>query len=204
MCYEGIPSSKILEISFISCNNNNLVWTNLLSFGIVLGLSVCILLKIGCAKVVCATFIEKQHILLSKEMLDAKTHMKKSKKDVQIEAVKAIFFGDLLLEDAMKKYGVKDKRTIVSWMKAFSPLFRDNEYSRNTISEETAQTPSVNEYIVKENQLLKRVIILQDQLRELEEKNAQIQAHRNLLMDKVARLELKLQARESSEVTSDA
>ena len=89
-------------------------------------------------------------------------------------------------------------------MKAFSPLFQDNEYSRNTISEETAQTPSVNEYIVKENQLLKRVIILQDQLRELEEKNVQIQAHRNLLMDKVARLELKLQTRENREATPDA
>ncbi|NGM65772.1 hypothetical protein [Sphingobacterium sp. SGR-19] len=129
--------------------------------------------------------------------------MKKSRKDVQVEAVKAILSGDLLLEDAMKKYGVKDKRTIVSWMKAFSPLLQSNDYSGNTISKETVQTPSINEYIVKENQLLKRVIILQDQLRELEEKNAQIQAHRNVLMDKVTRLELKLQSRDDRKATPD-
>lgn len=122
---------------------------------------------------------------------------------MQIEAVKAIVSGELLLEEAMKKYDVKDKRTILSWMKALSPLIDHDAGSRDTIKEEIEPPPYVHEYIVKENQLLKRVIVLQDQLRELEEKNAQIQAHRNLLIDKVTRLELKLQTRENREATPD-
>ncbi|HLT87668.1 MAG TPA: hypothetical protein VKZ57_08770 [Sphingobacterium sp.] len=130
--------------------------------------------------------------------------MKKSRKDMQIEAVKAIVSGELLLEEAMKKYDVKDKRTILSWMKALSPLVQHNPPRGDTIKEENEPIPAVHEYVVKENQLLKRVIVLQDQLRELEVKNAEIQAQRNLLMDKVTRLELKLQAQKKSEVTLDA
>ncbi|PRD45515.1 hypothetical protein [Sphingobacterium haloxyli] len=120
--------------------------------------------------------------------------MKKSRKDTQIEAVKAILAGELLLEEAMEKYDVRDKRTILNWMKSISPL----------IQNKTEPVPDVHEYVIKENSLLRRVIGLQDQLRELEEKNAQILAQRNVLMDKVTRLELKLQVQDNYETTSDA
>lgn len=118
--------------------------------------------------------------------------MKKSRKDTQIEAVKAILAGELLLEEAMEKYNVKDKRTILNWMKSISPL----------IQNKTEATPYVHEYVIKENSLLRRVIGLQDQLRDLEEKNAQILAQRNILMDKVTQLEVKLQAQEKCDTTS--
>lgn len=130
--------------------------------------------------------------------------MKKNTREVQIEAVKAIVSGELLLEEAMEKYNVKDKRTILNWMKAISPLIQPSARSLEPITEEAEPAPYVHEYIVQENHLLKKVIGLQDQLRELEEKNAQIQAHRNLLMDKVTRLELKLQVRDAYEATTDA
>jgi len=119
--------------------------------------------------------------------------MKKSKKDTQIEVVKAILEGELLLEEAMEKYGVRDKRTILNWMKSISPL----------IQNKTEPAPHVHEYVVKENSLLRKVIGLQDQLRELEEKNAQIVAQRNTLMEKVTQLEGKLHAKEKIETTSD-
>jgi len=48
--------------------------------------------------------------------------MKTSKKEIQMEAVKAIVAGDLLLEEAMDKYNVKDKRTMLAWIKKIMPL----------------------------------------------------------------------------------
>ena len=129
--------------------------------------------------------------------------MKKSKKDVQIEAVKGILSGDLLVEEAMAKYGVKDKRTILGWMKAISPLIQHHAV-RGTVIQEEVDTPAdVQQYILKENLLLRRVIGLQDKLRDLEEKNAQIMAHRDLLMDKVMRLEIKLKVQSKQETTPE-
>lgn len=43
--------------------------------------------------------------------------MKKTKKDIEIEAVKAIVSGELFLEEAMHKYYVKDRRTMIKWLK---------------------------------------------------------------------------------------
>lgn len=122
--------------------------------------------------------------------------MKKSRKETQIEAVKAILSGELLLEEAMKKYDVRDKRTILSWMKTISPLIQHSAFGGNTIKEVTEPNANVHEYVIKENSLLRKVVGLQEQLRELEKENAQIVAQRNLLIDKVTRLEHQLQTQD--------
>lgn len=129
----------------------------------------------------------------------------KSKQELQIEAVKAILSGELLLEEAMAKYNVKDKRTMSAWIKKTMPLLKmlkpASKYSFDTpfhtISEISERdNHDVSSDIVRENSLLKRIITLQDKVRELEEKNALLTRHRDLLMEKVSSLELRIQVQQ--------
>lgn len=134
--------------------------------------------------------------------------MKKSKKEIQIEAVKAIISGELLLEEAMDKYNVKDKRTMLGWVKKIIPLLNASQPASSqrskTLFDTPIETPLLREAnsdlyhqdILKENALLKKVISLQDKVRELEEMNGQLVKHRNFLMEKVSSLELKIQLKD--------
>ncbi|MBD1422388.1 hypothetical protein [Sphingobacterium chuzhouense] len=134
--------------------------------------------------------------------------MKKSKKEIQLEAVKAIVSGELLLEEAMDKYSVKDKRTMLAWIKKTMPLLKVSEPTSSkrskTLFDLPMETPLLRDTnsdlyhqdILKENALLKRVINLQDKVRELEEMNGQLVKHRNFLMEKVTSLELKIQLKD--------
>jgi hypothetical protein len=134
--------------------------------------------------------------------------MKTSKKEIQMEAVKAIVAGDLLLEEAMDKYNVKDKRTMLAWIKKIMPLLNTSApasvQQSKTLFDMPVETPllrdahydAYNQDILRENALLKRVINLQDKVRELEEVNGLLARHRNLLLEKVTSLELKIQLRD--------
>lgn len=151
----------------------------------------------SCVNVVYTTYIylsTKKRLSPIKGRRESK--MKKSRKETQIEAVKAILSGELLLEEAMKKYDVRDKRTILSWMKTISPLIQHSAFGANTIKEVAEPNANVHEYVITENSLLRKVVGLQEQLRELEKENAQIVAQRNLLIDKVTRLEHQLQTQD--------
>lgn len=131
--------------------------------------------------------------------------MKKSKREIQIEAVKAIISGELLLEEAMDKYGVKDKRTMLAWIKKTMPLLNAPESVPSKRTKTLFDTPLeipfmrdtnldfYHQDIMKENALLKKVINLQDKVRELEEMNGQLVKYRNFLIEKVTSLELKIQ-----------
>lgn len=134
--------------------------------------------------------------------------MKKSKKEIQIEAVKAIISGELLLEEAMDKYNVKDRRTMLAWVKKMMPLLNASEPVSNqrskTLFDMPVESPLLRDTnsdlyhqdILRENALLKKVINLQDKVRELEEVNGQLARHRNLLLERVTSLELKIQLRD--------
>lgn len=126
----------------------------------------------------------------------------KFKQELQIEAVKAILSGELLLEEAMVKYNVKDKRTMIAWIKKTMPHLKTlkpeseqrSDDSFNTISETPERyNHDVSSDILRENLLLKKIIALQDKMHELEEKNALLARHRDLLMEKVSSLELRVQ-----------
>lgn len=130
--------------------------------------------------------------------------MKKSKKEIQIEAVKAITSGELLLEEAMDRYNIKDKRTMLAWVKKIVPLLNTSKpmssQRTKTLFDMPRETPILREIksdlhhqdILEENALLKRLISLQDKVRELEETNGQLIKHRNILMERVTTLELKV------------
>jgi len=128
--------------------------------------------------------------------------MKKSK--IQIEAVKAITSGELLLEEAMDRYNIKDKRTMLAWVKKIVPLLNTSKpmsiQRTKTLFDMPRETAILREIksdlhhqdILEENALLKRLISLQDKVRELEETNGQLIKHRNILMERVTTLELKV------------
>ncbi|TYR33286.1 hypothetical protein FXV77_17645 [Sphingobacterium phlebotomi] len=135
--------------------------------------------------------------------------MKKSKKETQTEAVKAIISGELLLEEAMDKYNVKDKRTMLAWVKKTMPLLKASESASSsqrskTLFDMPVETPLLRDThsdlyhndVLRENALLKKVINLQDKVRELEEMNGQLIKYRNFLMEKVSSLELKMQLKD--------
>jgi len=42
----------------------------------------------------------------------------------KLEAVVSIVSGELYLEEAMSKYNIKDKRTVIMWMKKLLPQAR--------------------------------------------------------------------------------
>ncbi|TYR37909.1 hypothetical protein FXV77_01075 [Sphingobacterium phlebotomi] len=123
----------------------------------------------------------------------------KSKKELQIEAVKAIINGDLLFEEAMVKYHVKDKRTMSAWINKTIPLLKTPKpeskisagSSFNTIA--ASSEHMMTDILREENSLLKKVIDLLDKVRELEDKNTLLTRHRDLLMEKVSSLELRVQ-----------
>ncbi|MBD1424511.1 hypothetical protein [Sphingobacterium arenae] len=126
----------------------------------------------------------------------------KSKQELQIEAVKAIVSGELLLEEAMVTYNVKDKRTMLAWIKKTMPLLKiakpePNKGFRttfNTVNEISGlYNQEASQGLLKENSLLKRIIALQDRVRDLEEKNSLLTRHRDLLMEKVSSLALRAQ-----------
>lgn len=110
----------------------------------------------------------------------------KSKQELQREAVNAIMKGELLLEEAMVRYNVKDKRTISAWIKKNAPLLKAAE------AQELYKT-EFHQHLLRENILLEKVIELQHKICKLEEKNTQLTRHRDLLMEKVSSLELRVQ-----------
>ncbi|PRD49372.1 hypothetical protein [Sphingobacterium haloxyli] len=131
----------------------------------------------------------------------------KSKQELQIEAVTAIITGELLLEEAMIKYNVKDKRTMTAWIKKTMPLLKTPKTESeqrldilfNTVSETAERYNHDGSLdILRENSLLKRIIVLQDKVRELEEKNSLVTRHRDLLMEKVSSLELRIQIQQKT------
>lgn len=136
--------------------------------------------------------------------------MKRTKKEIQIEAVQSIVSGELLLEEAMKKYDVKDKRTMRSWIRKIMPTLntapQTSDVEKKTLFDilsafavEAKQqlSPVSHHYDVwQENTLLKKIIGLQERLYELERQNGQLERHRNLLLEKITSLELKVQLKE--------
>ncbi|VTP92380.1 Uncharacterised protein [Sphingobacterium daejeonense] len=44
----------------------------------------------------------------------------------KLEAVVSIVSGELYLEEAMSKYNIKDKRTVIMWMKKLLPQARSS------------------------------------------------------------------------------
>ncbi|PRD44544.1 hypothetical protein [Sphingobacterium haloxyli] len=134
--------------------------------------------------------------------------MKKSKQEIQIEAVKAIISGELLLEEAMRKYNVKDKRTMLAWVQKTMPLLTtikpasnggSNSLFNGSMEADFLQGANPDAYhqdILKENALLRKVISLQEKIRELEETNGQLVKYRNLLIEKVTSLELRIQLKD--------
>ncbi|NGM66625.1 hypothetical protein [Sphingobacterium sp. SGR-19] len=122
----------------------------------------------------------------------------KSKQELQIEAVTAIINGELLLGEAMVKYNVRDKRTILAWIKKIMPLLKKSnpeaDVSWDTSLKRTSEKsePS-HQDLIRENALLKKLIDLQDKVSELEKTNTQLIRHRNLLIEKVFALELRMQ-----------
>lgn len=127
----------------------------------------------------------------------------KSKQEIQLEAVKAILSGELLLEEAMEKYNVKDKRTMTAWVKKTMPFLQASQASsppkRDASVHAPAHAPQEHQYeteyqhITRENELLKKIITLQDQVRELKDKNMLLTRHRDLLLKKVSALESRVQ-----------
>lgn len=135
--------------------------------------------------------------------------MKKSKHDIQLEAVKAILSGELLLEEAMQKFNVKDKRTMVAWVQKMKPIMEMSAEIPDPIKKmmsdqlvglssiDNTTVVSSHEHLRTENVLLKKVVFMQDKIRELEEVNGRLLIDRKFLSEKVTRLELKLQLSES-------
>ncbi|PRD54069.1 hypothetical protein [Sphingobacterium gobiense] len=119
----------------------------------------------------------------------------KSKQEIQLEAVNAILSGELLLEEAMAKYNVKDKRTMLAWIKKMIPLLRSLTSQTDSSTETLRGTASrrhhnnLDTHILQENTLLRKVISLQDKVSELEKTNMQLIRHRNLLLEKISLLE---------------
>jgi|SRR5690606_5126266 len=125
----------------------------------------------------------------------------KPKQALQLEAVKAILNGELLVEEAMAKYNVKDKRTMTAWIKKTIPLLDASRTTNRSRSEASSNSDGhvrqghkheiYHQQITTENALLKKIIALQDQVRELEEKNVLLKHHRDRLLQKISSLELR-------------
>lgn len=139
--------------------------------------------------------------------------MRRTKKEIQLEAVKAILSGELLLEEAMARYSVKDRRTMLSWVRKIAPILKENSQSIEAHEDIHARQPikpvRIQEAIVgldyhdlwvENNALLRKVISLQERLSELQAQNEQLNRHRNMLLEKVTSLELKVELKDKSRV----
>ena len=121
--------------------------------------------------------------------------MRKKKHEVQLEVTKAIISGELLLEEAMLKYGIKDKRTIQSWLRKVVNCPSSDSRSKNKPSQlvsnevkrslPTFISKSAKSYdeIYAENILLKKVLSLEDRVKELEEMNRLLVKQRDVLLE---------------------
>ena len=124
----------------------------------------------------------------------------KHKESIQFEAVKAILNGELLLEQAMHKYAVKDKRTLRSWLRKYSPIIRA---SQETAADKPASdrhnspdkaAPS-NAHFFDEVSLLKKIVSLQDKVQQLERLNAHLLQQWAQLLEKIDITELQSSTR---------
>lgn len=89
------------------------------------------------------------------------TNMKKTKSEIQQEAVESILRGDLLLEEAMEKYQIKDKRTIANWVKKLAPKLASVK------TDASNQQDYAN--LRRETTLLRKITALQERVQQLEE-----------------------------------
>lgn len=129
----------------------------------------------------------------------------KFKQEIQLEVVKAVVNGELFLEEAMVKYKIKDKRTILEWIKKTKPLLEalkpQADYDTNPLPNIAGKTPSTTDHdtldlhIWRENTLLQKVVSLQDKVSKLEKTNMQLARHRDLLLERVSLLELRIQVK---------
>lgn len=113
-----------------------------------------------------------------------------SKREIQLEAVKAILSGELLIEEAMVKYNVKDKRTISSWVKKTIPILEMATdipaYGEKATPPSDTDTDVPPFDVVRENTLLKKIIELQDRVSQLERKNTRLKELRDHLMEELS------------------
>lgn len=107
-------------------------------------------------------------------------YYKDMKEEIKIQAVQAILDGELLLEEAMEKYQVKDKRTVLSWMKKFTPRLRSSTTSKPAPQAEQSQDfdfvpeATASGSLFSEKSLLQKIIYLQDKIQQLEECNRRL------------------------------
>lgn len=101
----------------------------------------------------------------------------KTKQELQLEAVKAILNGELLLEEAMEKYAIKDRRTISAWVRKFAPQL----LPKVTLSE-TDKTSNTNILHTDQSQTTVPQTNLPKQLRNFEARIQQLEELNNLLI----------------------
>ena len=103
-----------------------------------------------------------------------------------MEVVKAILNGDLLVEEAMAKYQIKDKRTIGAWIRKFSPFLQATKEAGSLnpaaiFCARDSHTPRTRDY----DTLLKHIHTLETKIQQLEDINKLVLQNATLLAEKV-------------------
>ena len=119
------------------------------------------------------------------------------KEEIKLQAVQAILDGELLLEEAMEKYQVKDKRTLRSWLNKYSPIIRASQEitaGKSASDNRNSQDKSVpsSTHLFDEVSLLKKIVSLQDKVQQLERLNAHLLQQWAQLLEKIDITELQL------------
>ena len=117
----------------------------------------------------------------------------KTKEELQLEAVRSILNGDLLLEEAMAKYAVKDRRTIAGWVRKLAPLLQsstDISAAPKTDSNKKKAT-SITQITAPQQNLPEQLRNLEVRLQQLEELNSLLMRHMNLLAEQLHQLSPK-------------
>lgn len=102
-------------------------------------------------------------------------------KEIKLEIVHAILSGELFLEEAMVKYGIRNEISIINWIK---------EYRSQVESRMRMTSDFLDQRKVKDETVL--VAAIYQKIQELEEDNRLLREQKAYLVEKISVLEMEI------------
>ncbi len=103
------------------------------------------------------------------------------RKEIKLEIVNAILSGELFLEEAMRKYNIRNEISVINWIKEYRPKVEGNMRITDNILEKRK---------IRDEGLL--VAGIYQKIQELEETNRLLREEKAYLVEKVSVLEMKI------------
>lgn len=103
------------------------------------------------------------------------------RKEIKLEIVNAILSGELFLEEAMRKYNIRNEISVINWIKEYRPKVEGNMRIADNILEKRK---------IRDEGLL--VAGIYQKIQELEETNRLLREEKAYLVEKVSVLEMKI------------